>query len=102
MLCYECAVQGVRREAVGMCHHCSAGLCEEHAHVEASPVKAARRNKTFGAVRWEVELAQPARQMLCAVCQSALHQEDAGAEVGHAANRKATLRPEASLHRSAA
>ncbi|MBI1355713.1 MAG: DUF2180 family protein [Acidobacteria bacterium] len=102
MLCYECAIQGVRREAVGMCHHCSAGLCTEHARVESSPLKAERRNKTFGSVRWEVELAKPARQMLCAVCQSALHQEDADSALGRAVNERASLRPETRLERSAA
>jgi hypothetical protein len=84
MLCYECAIQGVRREAVGMCHHCSAGLCEEHAHVEASPIKAVRQNPTFGAVARQFELALPARRLLCSVCQTALHQDDARLEASRA------------------
>ena len=76
MLCYECAMKGVRRDAVGTCHHCSAGLCEEHARMEESSVKAVRHNKTFVNVSGEVELARPARELLCSVCQGALHQED--------------------------
>ena len=99
MFCYECAIQGVRREAVGMCRHCSAGLCEEHAHVEAAPVKTERRNATFGAVHWDVELPRPARRMLCETCQSALHQAEPEAQ----RTAQPTPRGNASLHhRSAA
>lgn len=100
MLCYECAIRGIRREAVGMCHHCSAGLCEEHAHVEASPIKAVRQNPTFGTVARQVELARPARQLLCSVCQTALHQEDAQPEAATAPEAEQN-RPRA-LFRSAA
>lgn len=100
MLCYECAMKGVRRDAVGMCHHCSAGLCEEHARMEASPVEAMRHNKTLGNVSWEVQLARPARELLCSVCQGALHQEDEQSEGASAASP--ALKREPSLQRSAA
>src|SRR5450759_193771 len=38
MHCYECLQVGVTRDAIGLCHHCSAALCTEHAFVVADPV----------------------------------------------------------------
>jgi hypothetical protein len=40
MHCYECLEAGVTRDAVGLCHHCSAALCTEYACVVADPVTA--------------------------------------------------------------
>ena len=77
MLCYPCAQQGRDTPAVALCHHCSTALCRDHAHIKPTPVKAERRNKTFTAVRWEVELPLPAQTALCDVCHGALHQADA-------------------------
>lgn len=30
MLCHECAMVGVERQAVALCKFCSVGLCKEH------------------------------------------------------------------------
>ncbi len=74
MFCYECAVQGVQREAIGTCHNCSLALCQDHAHVEPAPVVATYANKTYSSVRGTVELPLKARKLLCQVCQVALAQ----------------------------
>lgn len=74
MFCYECALQGVRREAIGMCHNCSLALCREHAHVEPAPVVATYAIRTYPSVRGAVELPVKARKLLCAVCRAALGQ----------------------------
>ena len=74
MLCYECKLKGLRREAIGLCHQCGVALCEEHAHVEPAPVVATYGNKTFPSITGTVELPQPARVVLCGVCRQALAQ----------------------------
>jgi hypothetical protein len=38
MICYECRSRGETRDAVALCHHCSAALCGEHALVLSDPV----------------------------------------------------------------
>ena len=38
MHCYECLQNNVTREAIGLCHHCSAALCAEHICVIDDPV----------------------------------------------------------------
>ena len=40
MVCYECQQAGKSRDAVALCHHCSAALCSEHAFVLSDPVTA--------------------------------------------------------------
>ena len=40
MICYECQQADKRRDAVALCHHCSAALCQEHALAFADPVTA--------------------------------------------------------------
>jgi hypothetical protein len=40
MICYECQSRGETRDAVALCHHCSAALCAEHALVLSDPVTA--------------------------------------------------------------
>lgn len=68
MLCYECSTFGEDRPAVGLCHHCSAGLCTEHACVAADPIT------TTYPVSKTVVLPRQARQLLCATCLRALEQ----------------------------
>ena len=68
MLCYECSKTGRGREAVGLCHNCSAGLCSDHACVTALPV-----TTTYPLCK-TVVLPQRARQFLCATCLGALQQ----------------------------
>jgi len=38
MVCYECELSGIRRDAVALCHHCSAALCSEHAAALCDPI----------------------------------------------------------------
>jgi hypothetical protein len=68
MLCYECSKAGKNQEAIGLCHHCSAGLCVDHVRVIADPV-----TTTYPLCR-TVVLPQKARQFLCATCLRALQQ----------------------------
>lgn len=68
MLCYECSKVAKHREAVGLCHHCSAGLCAEHAGVVTDAI-----TKTYP-LCMSVELPQKARQLLCGTCLRALQQ----------------------------
>jgi len=68
MNCFECAKSGLIRDAVGLCHHCSAALCSEHARAVDDPVTATR------AVCGTVVLPKHARLILCDVCESALRQ----------------------------
>ena len=42
MICHECQQAGKTRDAVALCHHCSAALCLEHALIRkraGSPVE---------------------------------------------------------------
>lgn len=68
MICYECAKSGKRSEAVGLCHHCSAALCSDHAIAIDDAVTA------LDAVCKAVVLPKHARLILCATCQLALAQ----------------------------
>jgi len=68
MICYECQQAGNRREAVALCHHCSAALCQEHALVLADPVTAQYP------ICKTVILPLRARVFLCSICKDALQQ----------------------------
>ena len=68
MICYECQQAGKRRDAVALCHHCSAALCQEHALVLADPVTAQYP------VCKTVILPLQARVFLCSTCKDALQQ----------------------------
>jgi hypothetical protein len=72
MHCYECLQNNVTREAIGLCHHCSAALCAEHICVIDDPV-------TGGVplVR-TVVLPKQARLLLCGTCKAALEQPRSG------------------------
>ena len=67
MSCYECAQGGICREAVGLCHHCSAGLCAEH-------VITVTESDSQGG--WVPRSSRPrkARLLLCRACHAALQQ----------------------------
>jgi hypothetical protein len=72
MCCYECSQAGDRQEAVGLCHHCSVGLCPHHALMITDPVTmTALINRT-------VVLPKKARLLLCTTCLAALQQERVG------------------------
>jgi hypothetical protein len=68
MLCYECLKAGRNREAVSLCHHCSAALCADHACIVADPV-----TTTYPIFR-TVVLPKMARLFLCGTCFQALGQ----------------------------
>jgi len=71
MLCYECSKAGRSREAVGLCHHCSAALCADHASIVADPV-----TTTYPLLK-TVVLPKKARLFLCGTCLGALQQSGA-------------------------
>jgi hypothetical protein len=68
MECYQCLQNGINRDAVGLCHHCSAALCSEHTCEVEDPItiKHATAPSTV--------LPRKARILLCATCKSALDQ----------------------------
>lgn len=68
MHCYECLQAGVTRDAVGLCHHCSAALCAEHICVVADRVTAT------SPLVLTVVLPKRARLLLCGTCKAALEQ----------------------------
>jgi len=68
MRCYECSHGGVAREAIGICHHCSAALYSDHASVVVDPVT------THYPVARTVTLPKKARVLLCETCRTALKQ----------------------------
>lgn len=68
MNCYDCSLQSNRREAVGLCRNCSAGLCSEHVHEEEQEITVVR------IINREVALPLRARTLLCGVCKAALEQ----------------------------
>lgn len=68
MHCYECSQAGIARDAIGLCHHCSAGLCSGHACTVADPITAQYL------IARTVILPKKARQLLCSTCKTALEQ----------------------------
>lgn len=68
MHCYECFENGIDRSAVGLCHHCSAALCADHASVLPDPVTA-----VYPVVK-TVVLPKRARLLLCRTCKEAIEQ----------------------------
>ncbi len=69
MLCYECSQTGARQEAIGVCHHCSVGMCPDHGSMITDPV-----TKT-ALINWTVVLPKKARLLLCSTCLAAVQQE---------------------------
>ena len=68
MICYECQQAAKKRDAVALCHHCSAGLCVDHALILSDPVTAQYP------VCKTVVLPLRARVFLCGTCREALRQ----------------------------
>lgn len=71
MKCFECSLEGERSDAVGVSHHCSVGLCTEHAVLTADPIL------THQPIAKVVELPKKARALLCRTCLEALRQHHA-------------------------
>ena len=73
MCCFECSQAGNRQEAVGICHHCSVGVCPQHSSIVTDPVTMTQLiNRT-------VVLPVSARLLLCHVCLAAMEQNRADA-----------------------
>jgi len=72
MLCYECSLSDAEVQAIGMCRHCSAGLCAARAHVVHEPVTVIRRHQIYGSIKDTVTSPVSARRLLCGLCQRAL------------------------------
>ncbi len=68
MTCYECQQASKKRDAVALCHHCSAGLCVDHALILGDPITAQYP------VCKTVILPLRARVFLCSTCREALRQ----------------------------
>jgi hypothetical protein len=68
MHCLECAQDRSRREAVALCHACSAGLCLDHA------VIVAKRLRHLAPINKIEDLPLEGRMVLCRTCQRALDQ----------------------------
>jgi hypothetical protein len=65
MNCFDCAGIGLSTTAVAVCGDCGAGLCPDHAHVEAHWLtRTAVINRT-------VVVEPPARVISCTVCHTA-------------------------------
>lgn len=69
MVCYECFMRGQRRDAIGLCHHCSVAVCAEHAEVVAVPI-----TEKVLLVK-EIVLPQQARRLFCKICRAAIEQD---------------------------
>jgi len=76
MRCYECFQSGRNSEAVGICHHCSAALCSNHARVATDPVSISYP------VAMTIVLPLRARLILCDTCFAALYQKPELAKAG--------------------
>jgi hypothetical protein len=68
MHCLECAQHGAKRDAVALCHCCSAALCLDHA------VVVPKRLAHLTPVCKTEELPLLAREFLCEICKAALDQ----------------------------
>ena len=68
MQCFQCLQNGINRDAVGLCHHCSAALCSEHIFEIEEPlmVKHLMAPATI--------FPKKARLLLCGTCKVALEQ----------------------------
>lgn len=68
MKCLDCARNGTATETIGICQHCSAGVCDKHGTLVSDPV-------TVPAVVMGTRvLPLSARLLLCSHCLAALRQ----------------------------
>ncbi len=68
MKCFDCAMKGIATETIGICHHCSAGICDTHGTLVSDPV-------TVPAVVMGTRvLPKRARLLFCHLCLAALRQ----------------------------
>ncbi|MFG2396697.1 DUF2180 family protein [Streptomyces lydicus] len=64
MKCYDCAWADKAVDAVGICHHCGAGVCAQHCHVALEP---GHRLAGVG----QTTFPRPARELICLTCHFA-------------------------------
>ena len=74
MVCYECSILGEHRDAIGICHYCSIGVCTEHSELVAVPIT------SESPITKEIVLPRRARHLFCQVCRPALEQIHADEE----------------------
>jgi hypothetical protein len=77
MMCYECALQGAEREAVGMCHNCSIGLCAEHGK-RVKTLVPHPTNRSFAPDVPDQEIPTEAERFLCSSCAQAMQRRHFG------------------------
>lgn len=68
MKCLDCGTQGNATETIGICHHCSAGVCDTHGTLVSDPVTV-----PIPVLGTRV-LPQKARLLFCNHCLAALRQ----------------------------
>lgn len=68
MKCLDCARKGTATETIGICHHCSAGVCDIHGALVLDPVTAP------ALVMGTRDLPKKARLLFCHHCLAALRQ----------------------------
>ena len=68
MKCFECSMIGQAVDAIGICHHCSVGLCSEHGVLADDPIL------VHEPIARVVALPKKARELLCQTCLEALRQ----------------------------
>jgi hypothetical protein len=68
MKCLDCGRKGNATEAIGICHHCSAGVCDTHGTLVSDPVTVP------AVVMGRRVLPQRARLLFCNHCLAALRQ----------------------------
>jgi hypothetical protein len=68
MKCFDCATKAIATEAIGMCHHCSAGVCDTHGVLVADPVTVPT------VVMGTRVLPKRARLLFCHNCLAAMRQ----------------------------
>jgi hypothetical protein len=68
MKCFDCARKGTATETIGICHHCSSGVCESHGTLVFVPVTVPT------VVMGTKDLPKRARLLFCNHCLAALRQ----------------------------
>jgi hypothetical protein len=74
MLCYECSLKGVERQAIGICHNCSIGICLDHAR-KGMTLVGHRTDRGFAAGVVSLELPERAERLLCPACNDQLQRQ---------------------------
>ncbi len=65
MNCFDCAAISITTAAVAVCSECGAGICADHAQVEAHWLT------RTAVINRNVVVEPPAREIRCPVCQTA-------------------------------